>query len=94
VCLLPPPVVRLKRPLSLHGILYKPRLVRTVNRSERVQQVSIMVDFVLQSATFTVRLCPNRPHGCLVSSRSFPHLWKKLWKITILDDSSLLWPYF
>ena len=76
---------RLAAMSHLLGALLEP----TVNRSERVQQVSIMVAFVLQSASFTVGLYPKPPHGCLVSSRSFPHLWKKLWKITIFADSSL-----
>src|SRR5580692_7336444 len=49
--------------------------------------------FVLQSASFTFSV-PKRPHVCLVSSQSFPHLWKKLWKITKFDDSSLFWADF
>jgi hypothetical protein len=49
--------------------------------------------FVLQSASFTFSV-PKRPHVCLVSSQSFPHLWKKLWKITEFDDSSLFWADF
>jgi len=30
----------------------------------------------------------------LVSSQSFPHLWKKLWKIVVFDDPSLFWADF
>jgi hypothetical protein len=30
----------------------------------------------------------------LVSSQSFPHLWKKLWKIAAFDDSSRFWADF
>ena len=36
---------------------------------------------VLQSASFIGRLRPDNSHGRSVSPQSFPHLWKKLWKI-------------
>src|SRR6266498_1957872 len=42
-----------------------------------------------QSNRLCVKVCvlhavsiPSRTHACLVSHQSFPHLWKKLWKIT------------
>src|SRR5665647_1846709 len=42
---------------------------------------------VLESASFTGRFRPYRFHARLVSRQSFPHLWKKLWKI----DQMNLW---
>src|SRR5262249_32074721 len=35
-----------------------------------------------QSASFPERLQPAGPDARLVSSQSFPHLWKKLWKFS------------
>ena len=53
---------------------------RTVNVSERFQRVSMCVEPVLKFPSFSV-LIPG-PHKMVrsVSSQSFPHLWKKLWK--------------
>src|SRR5215208_2368212 len=36
---------------------------------------------VLQSASFSGRFRPQQIHASLVCRQSFPHLWKKLWKI-------------
>src|SRR6201995_1975525 len=36
---------------------------------------------MLDSTSFKGRLPPYRFHARLVSRQSFPHLWKKLWKI-------------
>jgi hypothetical protein len=80
------PRVWLKRPFTLRHRAPRRATVlkfaRTANGSERVPKVSIEVAFVLQSASFTAQEIPDRDHGRLVWSQSFPQLWKKLWKIT------------
>lgn len=43
-------------------------------------QVCQSLRFVLESAPFSFEFQIPETHARLVSSQSFPHLWKKLWK--------------
>ena len=76
------PVARvgLKRTLPLHVCartllkVVEPTMLAT--RSKSVKRATS----VLQSASFPGSLQACFTHARLVSSQSFPHLWKKLWK--------------
>ena len=72
-------LVRLKCTLALHVSPHKNDHV-----SERFQSVSNrLTRFVLESASFRVagQALNKGRYGRLVSPQSFPHLWKKLWKM-------------
>jgi len=44
---------------------------------------TMLADCVLQSASFSGPIRPQSFDAFLVSPQSFPHLWKKLWKIEV-----------
>ena len=70
--------IRLERALALHEV---PSVNRTLNVSEGVPKVSTLMGCVTVGVLLNFDPNHHRPHACLVSSQSFPHLWKKLWKI-------------
>jgi len=71
--------IGLKRALSLHCC--PPKSKRTVNRSEAVLRVSNRMALCYSRRPSRGRAEPFRAHARSVSHQSFPHLWKKLWKI-------------
>ena len=60
---------------------------RTVHGSEGVPEVSIGVVCVTVGVLPVSCLRPSRQHVYLVYPQSFPHLWKKLWKIGRIQRS-------
>src|SRR5262245_19877940 len=73
---LPASRVWLKRSLTLHASPRKTSmLAKGFRRCQRSQ------GFCVRVAIFASRKKPPRRHGRLVSPQSFPHLWKKLWKL-------------
>ena len=60
---------------------------RTVNVIERVRKVSIGVVCATVGVLHLSYLRPSRRHVHLVCPQSFPHLWKKLWKIDRIQRS-------
>ena len=60
---------------------------RTVNGNERVPEVSIGVVCATVGVLPAPYLRPSRQHAYLVRYQSFPHLWKKLWKIGGIQQS-------
>ncbi len=79
--------IGLKRPLSLHCRVpsttdEKPSMV--ANAFQRCQSKQLCVTV----GDFHERRCLCRTHARLVARQSFPHLWKKLWKITGFDARS------
>jgi hypothetical protein len=85
--------VGLKRPLSLHcrlpsATVEKPSMV--ANAFQRCQSKRLCVTV----GGFHERHRLSRTHARLVARQSFPHLWKKLWKITEFDAGSSFHPVF